>query len=136
METKFSEEQQNVFNTIERMVTSFQNKDIEGVLSTYEPGAVVMFEPQQRVVGRQALKDAFTEFVGFNPQYTFSGHEVYVSGDIATHIAPWTMVGSLPDGTPIGQSGLSVAVLRKQSNGSWLIVQDNPHGQFLLGNNG
>jgi ketosteroid isomerase-like protein len=42
------------------------------------------------------------------------------------------MTGTAPDGTPIRQSGLSVAVLRKQADGKWLMVFDNPFGQHLL----
>jgi ketosteroid isomerase-like protein len=67
-----------------------------------------------------------------NPIFTYSGHEVYISGDIATHIAPWTMVGEMPDGSKIEQSGLSIAVLRKQADGNWLMIQDNPNGAFLM----
>lgn len=135
MEQKFNDEQKKVFATIEKMVFAFQNKDIDGVLATYEDNAIVMFEPQKPVQGKETLKAIFTQFVGMNPQYTFSGHEIYISDDIATHTAPWKMVGQLPDGTKIEQSGLSVAVLRKQSDGNWLMIQDNPHGQFLLSKN-
>ncbi|WP_291131631.1 YybH family protein [Flavobacterium sp. UBA7682] len=135
MENNFNDEQKKVFNTIEKMVTAFQNKDIDGVLATYEDNAIVMFEPLKPVQGKEALRAFFTQFVGMNPQYTFSSHEIYISGNIATHIAPWKMVGQLPDGTKIEQSGLSVAILRKQADGNWLMIQDNPHGQFLLGNN-
>lgn len=135
MENNFNDEQKKVFSTIEKMVTAFQNKDIDGVLATYEDNAIVMFEPQKPVQGKEKLRAVFTQFVDMNPQYTFSGHEIYISGDIATHTAPWKMVGQLPDGTKIEQSGLSVAVLRKQANGNWLMIQDNPHGQFLLGKN-
>lgn len=133
MENNFNEEQKKVFSTIEKMVDAFQNKNIDGVLSAYEPDAIVMFEPQKPVSGKEVLKTVFSQFVGMNPQYTFSGHEIYISGDIATHIAPWSMTGQLPDGTKIEQSGLSIAVLRKQASGNWLMIQDNPHGQFLLG---
>ncbi len=55
-----------------------------------------------------------------------------VQGDIAVHFAPWTMTGTAPDGTEIKQTGLSVAVLRKQADGNWLMVIDNPHGQHLM----
>ena len=135
MEKNFNEEQKKVFSTIEKMVTAFQNKDIDGVLATYEDHAILCFEPQKPVQGKEILRTVFTQFVGMNLQYTFSGHEVYVSGDIATHTAPWKMVGQLPDGTKIEESGLSVAVLRRQANGNWLIIQDKPHGEFLLGKN-
>jgi uncharacterized protein (TIGR02246 family) len=132
MENSFNEEQKKVFSTIERMVAAFEKKDIDGVLATYETDAIVMFEPQKPVQGKETLRAVFTQFVGMNPKYTFSGHEVYVSGNIATHTAPWSMVGQLPEGTKIEQNGLSVAVLRKQADGNWLMIQDNPHGQFLM----
>lgn len=132
MENNFNDEQKKVFSTILRMVAAFEKKDIDGVLATYEADAIVMFEPQKPVQGKETLRAVFTQFVGMNPKYTFSGHEVFVSGNIATHMAPWSMKGQLPDGTKIEQSGLSVAVLRKQEDGTWLMIQDNPHGQFLL----
>lgn len=132
MENNFNEEQKEVLRTIEKMVSAFENKNIDGVLATYESDAIVMFEPQKPVQGKEVLRAMFTQFVDMNPKYTFSGHEIYISGDIATHTAPWKMIGQLPDGTKIEQSGLSVAVLRKQINGTWLMIQDNPHGQFLL----
>lgn len=132
MENNFNNEQKKVFSTIEKMVSAFEKKDIDGVLETYENDAIVMFEPQKPVQGKETLRAVFTQFVEMNPKYTFSGHEIYISGDIATHTAPWKMIGQLPDGNKIEQSGLSVAVLRKQSDGNWLMIQDNPHGQFLL----
>lgn len=132
MEPNFNAEQKKVYNVIVNMTNAFEKKDIEGVLATYEDGAIVLFEPQKPVTGKDNLRMAFTQFVTMNPIFTYSGHEVYISGDIATHIAPWKMVGHLPDGSKVEQSGLSVAVLRKQANGTWLMIQDNPNGQFLM----
>ncbi|MCP4500744.1 MAG: hypothetical protein GY822_12355 [Deltaproteobacteria bacterium] len=37
-----------------------------------------------------------------------------------------------PDGQNIEQKGLSAAVLRKNEQGEWCIVIDDPHAQFLL----
>jgi uncharacterized protein (TIGR02246 family) len=132
METNFNAEQQKVYNVIVAMTDAFVKKDIDGVLATYENSAIVMFEPQKPVTGKDNLRMAFTQFVTMNPTFTYSGHEVYISGDIATHIAPWKMVAQLPDGTKMEQSGLSIAVLRKQADGNWLMIQDNPNGQFLM----
>lgn len=127
-----TQEQQNVLQAIEKMTTAFQNKDIDGVMACYEPNAVVIFEPESPVSDSNVLRKMFTEMSMLNPVFTYSGHEVFIAGDIATHIAPWTMSATAPDGTEIKQSGLSVAVLRKQKDGSWLMTIDNPHGQFLM----
>lgn len=52
-------------------------------------------------------------------------------GNVALHLAPWTMTGTLPDGTPVSQTGLSVAVMRRQPDGAWRMVIDHPYGDHL-----
>lgn len=129
---KMTEEQKDVLNTIKKMTKAFQNKDIDAVMASYEPKAVVVFEPESPISNENVLKEMFTQGTMINPIFTYSGHEVFISGDIATHIAPWEMTGKTPDGTEIKQSGLSIAVLRKQADGEWLMILDNPHGNFLM----
>ena len=125
-------EQLKVLNTIETMTDAFHKGDINGVMASYESGALVNFEPETPVRDEQVLREMFQGIFQINPKFVFSGHEVFITGNIATHIAPWTMTGQAPDGTPIEQSGLSMSVLRKQTNGEWLFIFDNPHGGFLL----
>lgn len=127
-----SQEEQAVLATVETMTAAFQQGDIDTVMSTYEPAATVMFEPGAPVSDAAQLREMFGAMSGVNPVFTYSGHEVVVSGDTAIHIAPWQMTGQSPDGQEIAQSGLSVAVLRKQTDGSWKMVIDNPHGSALL----
>lgn len=127
-----TQEQQNVLNVISKMTEAFHKGNLEDVMSTYEPTAIVIFEPGQTITDHQQLREAFKQAFIIKPQFTYSGHEVFISNDIATHIAPWIMNATAPDGTKIEQTGLSIAILRKQTDGSWLIIQDNPHGDFLL----
>lgn len=129
---KMTEEQQNVLNAITKMTEAFQNKDIDGVMACYEPKAVIVFEPESPISDTTILREMFTGMSMANPIFTYGGHEVFITGNIATHIAPWKMTAKAPDGTEIKQSGLSIAVLRKQEDGKWLMVLDNPHGSFLM----
>ena len=129
---KMTEEQQHVLNAIEKMTKAFEDKDIDGIMACYEPKAVVVFEPETPISDVNVLREMFTGMSMANPLFTYSGHEVFITGNIATHIAPWEMTATSPDGTEIRQSGLSIAVLRKQEDGKWLMVLDNPHGQFLM----
>ena len=130
--TNFNQEQTNVLNAILQMTTSFHNKDIEGVMSSYETNPMIIFEPGKPALDREAIVEGFKGFFDLNPKFEYSGHEVFVNDDLAVHFAPWTMNGKTPDGAKIRQSGLSVAVLRKQPDGKWLMVFDNPFGQNLL----
>jgi len=131
-EQNMSHEQSTIISTIQTMTTAFHHSDIAGVLASYEKNAAVMFEPAKQVSDQAEVKKVFEELFQLNPKFDYSGHEVYIANDLALHIAPWTMKGNAPDGSVIEQSGLSVAVLRKQIDGNWLMVLDNPHGQRLI----
>ncbi len=130
---EISKDQQDVLKAIESMTQSFNSKDIEGIMSSYQSGALVIFEPKTMVTDFKTLKEMFLGAFSINPKFEYpNGHEVFVNGDTATHIAPWIMTGTAPDGTKIEQSGLSVAMLKKQENGKWLLTFDNPHASFLM----
>jgi uncharacterized protein (TIGR02246 family) len=128
----FSNEQKEVMKVILDMTEAFHNQDMEGIMASYEPNAVIVFEPEKPISGKDAIEQGFMDFFAVNPKFQYPDHEVFINGDLAMHFAPWTMTGKAPDGTEIMQSGLSVAVLRKQSNGKWLMVFDNPFGQYLM----
>lgn len=129
-----TEDQKTALTHVETMTSAFHKGDIEGVMESYEPGATVVFEPGAPITDPAVLRGMFQGAFTLNPRFEYGGHEVYVTGDIAVHFAPWTMTGTAPDGTAVVNSGLSVAVLRRQEDGRWLILFDNPHGQRLMTN--
>jgi ketosteroid isomerase-like protein len=123
---------EQILSTIHQMVDAFHRGDIAGILKTYEPGAVVMAEPGAPVTGKAGLEAMFAAFIAARARFTFQRHEVIQAGDLAVHFAPWRMTGTGPDGSPITDGGLSVAVLRRQPDGQWLMVIDDPHGDSSL----
>jgi uncharacterized protein (TIGR02246 family) len=122
--------------TVLNMTAAFNEGDISGILCCYEPDAVVMGQPGKPLKGEVALRAMFAEFITMKPCFTYSGHEVVRAGDLALHISPWRMTGAGPDGAPIEQQGLSLAVLRRQEDGRWLMVIDQPYGDALLAGSG
>ena len=58
--------------------------------------------------------------------------ETIEAGDLERHLSKWRMTGVAPDGSAVGQGGLSVVVLRRQPSGEWLIVIDDPFGDWIL----
>jgi ketosteroid isomerase-like protein len=87
------------------------------------------------VMGTPALREAFKQFLALDPKIAVTKQEVFQAGDIALHSYTWKMSGKAPDGSPVEQGGLSVIVLRKQPDGRWLMVIDNPFGDRLLHKN-
>ena len=130
-----TKDQTAALSAIETMTEAFMAGDIDTVMASYEPTASVLFEPGAPVTDPQALAEMFKAMSMARPVFDYAhGHEVVVVGDIALHIAPWSMTATAPDGTSLAQSGLSVAVLRKQPDGAWKMVIDNPHGARLMPN--
>jgi len=118
--------------TIDAMTTAFAAHDIDGIMKTYEPDAVVVGQPETPISGVVSLREMFAGFLALEPKFTFINHEIFVAGDIALHLNNWTMTGAAPDGANVEMVGLSAVVLRKQKDGKWLMVIDNPFGDFLL----
>lgn len=118
--------------TVLNMTDAFHRGDMSGILSAYEPGAVVVGEPGKPLQGEAELRRMFEAFIALKPSFTYAGHEVAQAGDLALHISPWRMTGTGPNGSAIDQRGLSLAVLRRQATGGWLMVIDQPFGDTLL----
>ena len=128
----FTEEQRNVMKTILKMTSSFTNKDIDGVMETYESNSTIIFEPGMPVTDRKTQRELFMSFIDMSPEFLYGDHEVFVNNDIAIHLTPWSMIGKVQGGSEVKLGGLSIAVLRKQSDGEWLMIFDDPYGSNLL----
>ena len=124
--------EQNIIRAVEEMTAAFHAGDIDRVMASYEANATIVFEPGEPVRGADTQRQRFIDACAISPQFTYAGHEVFVTGDTAVHIAPWTMKATTPDGQPLEEHGLSIAVLRRQDDGRWLMVIDDPHGGRLL----
>ncbi len=125
-------EHDQIHSTIETNNSAVAAGDIESVLATFEPNGVLMGQPGMPAMGTPALREAFKQFMAIDPKITVTSHEVIQADDMALHSSTWLMSGKTPDGHPIEQSGFSVVVLRKQPDGRWLMVIDNPFGDHLL----
>jgi len=104
--------------------------DLDGLIELYEPDAI--FEPEFGVIaeGHAQLREALGEFLQLRPQITYPDPpDVVTVGDIALVSNFWTMVGTAPDGSAVGQSGMSADVCRRRPDGSWGVLIDQPRGE-------
>ena len=121
-------DKQHVVATIEAMTGALAAGDVEGILSTYAPEAVVQMDAETAVQGADNLRQLFGSLLEVGGRFVYEGHDVVVAGDTALHLMPWR--GPTPDGSMA--RALSVAVLRRQPDGAWKMVIDHPCGDGIM----
>jgi ketosteroid isomerase-like protein len=105
----------------------FADGDLEGLMSLYEEGAVFP-TPHGTSTGTDAIRATLQAYLDSGAKLTFGTSLVFAVGDLALMHTPWTM--QMPDGSTPG--GATAEVVRKQPDGSWKYVIDNPDGTALL----
>lgn len=106
--------------------------DAAGLVALYEPEAV--FEPQIGVTlrGSAEIRPALAGLAALRPRIEYTGEpDVVVVDDIAIVSNSWAMEAELPDGSMHREGGLSADVLRRQADGTWLVLIDQTRGATL-----
>jgi len=119
--------------TVERLTTAINQRDLEKALSLYEPTAVLVAEPGRIARGTSELKEAMKGFLSLRPALTTTKHELIQADDLALYFSDWILRGVSPANTPVEMRGRSSDLLRRQSDGTWLYAIDNPWGGAVLG---
>ena len=105
--------------------------DMDAALSLYEPDATFATPAafgEGSVTGLDGLRESLGGFLAMSPQLNVNAEKTLRSGDIAMVIGNWTFTGRDADGQEVSLSGRYADVVRRQPDGSWLFVIDNPNG--------
>jgi ketosteroid isomerase-like protein len=107
----------------------FNAGDVEALGSLYEADAVILADPSQAPVsGVPAIKEALQAFVAMGGSLTILASTGLTSGDIALTHSSWRLDPA--SGDPL--EAMSAEVARRQPDGSWKYVVDNPWGAGVL----
>ena len=100
---------------------AFNRGDVEALVALYEPGAILITGGQP-VVGHEAIRGTYQRLVARGGRMELETRTVIESGEgLAVLHASWTY-HSAGKATP----GISTEVVRRQSDGKWLFVIDEP----------
>ena len=105
--------------------------DMDAALSLYEPDGTFAMPKgfgEGSVTGLDALRDAFNGFLAMSPELTVNAEKTLLSGDTALVIGNWTLKARDAEGNDIETGGRYADVVRRQPDGTWLFVIDNPNG--------
>lgn len=105
----------------EKWVEAFNAGDPSGVAALYTEEARLLPPGADIVAGRSAIEGFVKEFVATGAQLAFDLVAVHESADLCVAVGRYTM--DFPGGEP-QDLGKFVEVWARQSDGSWLIVDD------------
>jgi len=99
---------------LERLLVLRQNLgDVEGMAALYEPGALLVDDDGRSVVGRDAIRDFFTELIKSGRKFELGMQR------------PALVTGNLALTSTLSPNGsVTAEVPRKQPDGAWLRVID------------
>jgi uncharacterized protein (TIGR02246 family) len=90
--------------------------DAKGVALLYEEDAVMAYPPGSVTVGRDAIRELFEQFLAKAPRFTPEPPlPTLISGELALTSTP-----------PSDGAGARAQVVRRQPDGTWLRVLDQP----------
>jgi uncharacterized protein (TIGR02246 family) len=118
--------------TIQGFFEAFNRGDLDAVIALYETKATMVAQPGQMAQGHAAIWEALNRFLAMKPTLTLEKKSLVIAGDIALLIVQATLHGKGPDGAPVRMEHTSSDVLRRQADGRWLFVIDNPWGAGIL----
>ena len=117
------------------LLAAFERGDIDATLVLYEPGAVLFREDGGTMTGLDAIRQQNAVIISLKPKFTIDFIHSTISGDgsLATTRMKCHLAGTTPEGKPIKSTVHTLEVLRRQADGAWKYVIDDPYGSMREG---
>lgn len=114
------------------LTDAFNAGDIERLMMLYEPGAVIVAQPGENMIGTEQIRSALEGFLALKGRFSSGNVTVVQTGDLALASTAWMVTATGSDGNPITLSGVSADILRQQVDGGWRYVVDHPWGDQVI----
>jgi len=113
---------------LESIVDGINTGNLDSLMPLYEPGAAFAAQPGTLAHGLPGVRGSLAAFIAMKGTLDLKVNRVLEAGDLALVAGVWSFAGTGPDGEPVRLTAHNADVLRRQSDGSWRFVIDNPWG--------
>lgn len=120
---------QNPAGVYEIYLKAFNAGNVEATLACYEDQACFMSRSGRAAYGPEELREVLNVTLANKPQMKFKVRKIIPAGDnLAFVVVEWRSKAVSAAGEVKLWSGLATNIVRRQPDGEWKIVLDNPYG--------
>jgi len=113
---------------LEAIVEGINSGNLDSLMPLYESKAAFATEPGSLAHGAPGVREALAGFISMNGTLDLEVTRVLEVDDLALVTGVWSFDGTGPDGEPVRLEASNADVLRRQADGGWRFVIDNPWG--------
>ncbi len=115
------------------LLEALGKEDLDAAVALYEPNATFVVSADQVVTGQAAIREVMQGFIAAKATFNVEAVTAIPSADgsVAVTRVKGSSTSPGPDGQPVTTPLHSVEVVRKQPDGTWLFIIDDPSGEGL-----
>jgi uncharacterized protein (TIGR02246 family) len=113
---------------LQSIVDGINTCNLDALMTLYEPEAAFATRPGSLAHGLPGVRGTLAGFISMKGKLDLKVTHVLEVTDLALVLTVWSFTGTGPDGAPVALAAKSADVLRRQADGSWRLVIDNPWG--------
>jgi ketosteroid isomerase-like protein len=108
--------------------------NLKNAMTCFDPEGVYMDKDGNAISGLANIEKVVANLCKMKPDIKIYKHKNSPVGkDLIYRLDKWTMTATDPQGNPIKMQGASAHIMRKNTDGVWLWLVDNPFAESFFG---